>query len=557
MEANRTGNRAFVVTIVSAFLFKLWLTSETRIIGVFAPHDHTNFIEHAKSISMGLWFGHYDQYTLIKVPFFPLYMAGIQEFGIPLPIAHVIFYGLACFVACFAVKPLIRSSFMLNAMFLVLYFNPVESDSISWFTTRSQVNPSVALLTISCAIGLFIRRRDPIGTRIRWATALGASFSAFWLTREESIWMLPALALLLCSYYYGPVRRRDASELRTRSATAGIPVAIWALVTGSIMLLNGIYYGWYTAGENLSPEFVSAYASLARIDTQTPRDLRFPVPRAARLIAYGVSPAARELEPTLEGPLGISWGRYGCQTVQPCDIGPGFFIWALRDSVAIAGHYSSGANAREFYLRMGSEIDAACEARRVLCLPKEHSLAPPIEPADVPQIAANAGNGIQRAARFADVAIPPYHIDGYAPVRQDYDFIVRSVDDGFPYEPAAKDDDLKRWLLVEISQAYQFALPILLVVAFLAAVARCVSFLRKGPTVASPDYLIAVSSIATAFLSLTAILAVVTTLSFPAFNADYMSPLYAIMIAAVMLVAAVEGPIYLRLIETRLPPPKV
>ena len=70
-DAQRAENRTFLITIVSAFLFKLWLTSETRIIGVFAPHDHYNYIEHAKSISMGLWFGHYDQYTLIKVPFFP------------------------------------------------------------------------------------------------------------------------------------------------------------------------------------------------------------------------------------------------------------------------------------------------------------------------------------------------------------------------------------------------------------------------------------------------------------------------------------------------------
>ena len=484
-------------------------------------------------------------------------MAGLQEFGIPLPIAHVIFYGLACFVACFAVKPLIRSSFMLNAMFLVLYFNPVESDAFSWFTTRSQINPSVALLTVSCAIGLFVRRRAPLGTRIRWATALGASFSAFWLTREESVWMLPAMALLLFAFYYAPVRERDAVEVRTRSMTVGIPVAIWGVVTGSIMLLNGIYYGWYTTGENVSPELVSAYASLVRIDTQTPRDLRFPVPQAARLIAYSVSPAARELQPFLEGPVGYNWGRYGCTTVQRCDVQAGFFIWAFRDSTFLAGHYSSGANARAFYLRIGSEIDAACDARRILCRPKAHSLAPPIELGDMPQIIAGTLGGVQLDPTFSNVEIPPYRIPGYAAVRQDYDFIVRSVDDGFPYEPAAKDDDLKRWLLVQVIQAYILALPVLLVVAFLTVVARCVSLLRKTPTVASPDYLIAVSGLATALLSLSAVLAVVTTTSFPTFNSDYMSPMYALMIAAVMLVAAVEGPIYIRIIEGLLPPPKV
>ena len=194
MNDRLSGNRAFSATIATAFIVKLWLTSQTRIVAVYAPHDALNFLSHAKSIAMGHWFGPYDEFTLIKQPFFPMYMAAMQEFGLPITIAHLLLYGLACFVACVAIKPLCRNSFVLCMTFVVLYFNPMENNVYSWSTTRGQINGSLTLLALSCACALFIRRRRPFQQLIPWAIALGVSFAAFWLTREEAIWMVPALA---------------------------------------------------------------------------------------------------------------------------------------------------------------------------------------------------------------------------------------------------------------------------------------------------------------------------------------------------------------------------
>jgi hypothetical protein len=557
MSDQRRGSRLLIITVAWAFLLKLWLTSETRIIAAYAPHDGSNFLEHAKSIAMGYWFGPYDQMTLIKQPFFPIYMAALQEFGIPLPIGHLLIYGLACFVACFAIKPLVRSPFLLSAMFVVLYFNPMEYNANSWLTIRGQINPTLALLTISCAIGMFVRRRESLSVQLRWSVALGASFVAFWLTREEAIWIVPALAVLLIAYFCAPLRERSWSGFRPRLAAAGVSAILWALGVGTIMLINGTLYGWYTTGENTSPELVSAYNSLARIDPLVPTDPRFPVPHAARAIAYRISPAARELAFSLEGAEGNTWAGYGCLIFHACgDIHGGWFIWAFRDAVSQAGYYSSGAKAREFYVRLANQIDAACAARTIACKPKAHTLAPPLAVADVPRLAGNVAAGVRIGTTFEQFTISPAHYVGPASLRPDYDFIVRSVDDGFPIEPAGKTDDLKRAVLVEIAHTYQVVFPYWVLLALLTVLVRMV-LLRWHSRPGEVDLLVIVASLLTGFMSLDLVLSLVETLSFPALNPEYTSPLFPLMIMGVTLVTAIAAPEVVRFIEARLPPPEM
>ena len=557
MNEKHAENRTFIITMASAFLLKLWLTSETRIIAAYAPHDGLNFLWHAKSIAMGLWFGSYDQMTLIKQPFFPIYMAALQEFGIPVTIAHVLFYGLACFVACFAVKPLVRSPFLLSAMFVVLYFNPIENDVNSWSTTRAQVNGSLALLAIGCAVGLFVRRRAALHQTLRWAVALGASFAAFWLTREEAVWMVPALLVLLVAYLYPVVREARWPKVRLRLATVSVPVAMWAAGVGTIMVINGVQYGWYTTSENVSTELVSAYDSLARINPGVATDPRFPVPHAARLIAYRISPTARELAPSLDGAIGAGWSGFGCQQFKACgDIHAGWFIWAFRDSVAAAGYYTSGTKAREFYVRLSNEIDAACAAGTIICRPKSHTLAPPLKLSNIPRLAADVVSATQIAITFAQFdVIPPYYV-GPPSIRPDYDFIARSVDDGFGHEPAAKDDDLKRAILVEIGHTYQVVFPYWVLLASLAILARLGWFLAKRSGVDTIDHVIVAASLVTGFFSLVFVLSLVDTLSFPTFNSEYMSPLFPFMLTMVALITAVEAPGALRFVSERLPAPQ-
>src|ERR1019366_3004973 len=136
---------------------------------------------------------------------------------------------------------------------------------------------------------------------------------------------------------------------------------------------------WAVTNEQQAPELISAYNSLVRIDV--PKARYFPVPLAAREIAYRVSAGARELRPSLEGNNGQNWRNNTCSGMpELCyahDIGGGWVVWALRDAGANAGYYDSGTHARLFFLRLASELDAACDAGKMKCRRKSVSVFPP------------------------------------------------------------------------------------------------------------------------------------------------------------------------------------
>jgi hypothetical protein len=62
----------------------------------------------------------------------------------------------------------------------------------------------------------------------------------------------------------------------------------------------------------------------------------------------------------------------------PCDgeFRAGWFVWALRDATAAAGHYTRVAAAQEYYGRLAKELDAACANGELHCQPKTGTLAP-------------------------------------------------------------------------------------------------------------------------------------------------------------------------------------
>lgn len=250
-----------LVLVALSVVLKLWLTSNIRILPIFAPHDDWNYVLHGFAVATGHWFGGYDQYTLIKQPFFPLYLAAIEQLGISLPAAHVLLDALACGIAVLAVRPVLRSFPTLAVLYVVLFFNPFTYDADAWRAQRSQVNPELALIAIACAYAIFLRHRDGLRAVVPWSIGLGVAWTAFWLTREEALWLVPALAVPLAAY----VLRLpgEGMLLARRVVPCLIPIGVMAAGAAIVMAFNGRAYGWYTTNERQSPEFVAAFNALA------------------------------------------------------------------------------------------------------------------------------------------------------------------------------------------------------------------------------------------------------------------------------------------------------
>ena len=71
----------------------------------------------AASLIQGQWLGIYDNLTLAKGAFYPIWIAVSFWLGIPLVLAQQLLYAAACLTAVLAIKPLFRSSLVLTPIF--------------------------------------------------------------------------------------------------------------------------------------------------------------------------------------------------------------------------------------------------------------------------------------------------------------------------------------------------------------------------------------------------------------------------------------------------------
>lgn len=518
---------AFTVAAL-ALVTKLWLTSFIRVIPLYSPHDETNFLDHAGTILAGSWFGPYNSFTLIKGPGFPIYLASLSEFGLNLNTGHQLSYLLACTVACLAIKPIVRSGPLIYVAGVLLYFSPLTFDSTAWLANRSQIIGSLTLLTVACAAGLFLRRFDSVRHRIGWSIGLGCSLAAFWLTREDGIWIVPCLIGIGTASIASAWRRPPQ---RAQWALLLLPCTIWA---GSILLVeaaNFSSYGWAIVTETQSDEFIAAYASLERI-VHAHVDPTIPIPREAREAAYRASRVARLIEPYLDGPK--SRHASACSNAGCPEIQGGQFLWSLRMAVEDAGFSDSGAHARAFYRALAHDVDAACDRGDLHCTIKPRTLAPQIAPNSarimkslVAGLAVFFGLQDTRLARPAFPAPPTGIAERYADILRD----VAPVDTPLH----AYDEGLKFGLLSTILTTYRFVFPpalALLALGFVVALARSIA-----TKTALPDAMVVAGSVLASGAFLLSLLAIIDALSFPAFVNEYLDSLYAITFFAIFMAA--------------------
>ncbi len=368
----------FWVIITALILGKLWLTSAQKLCALpHNRHDDQLFIRLAASLIQGQWLGIYDNLTLAKGAIYPIWIALSFWLGVPLVLAQHLLYAAACLTAVLAIKPLFRSSLVLIPIFAAMLFNPVSFSILEMLRiAREGIYPALTLFVVGCAVGLAVRFRGRIRGIWGWSVGLGLAMAMFWLTREEGIWIAPALGVLAAASLL-TVKPRNANQILRYGlvwCTALIfPIAAVLIVSS----INRTHYGAFIKTEFDSNAFKKAYGALTRVKTDIWLQ-HVPVSRQARRKIYRVSPVFSELRPYLEGEIGGQYDQFGLKLDEYKDeIQGGWFMWALRDAVAAAGYYSSGSFPEAYYLRLAQEINNACRKGRLECYPERASMLPP------------------------------------------------------------------------------------------------------------------------------------------------------------------------------------
>ena len=344
---------------------KLWLVAAQPVVAHGnASFDDRLYLALAEQVLKGNWLGPYSQFTLMKGPMYSLFIAGTFLSAVPLPIAQHLLYLLGCILLVLALRPCFDASWQAFGTFTLLWWQPmsyVELDIL-----RQNIYTPLTLLLFAGLCALQTRRAARVYIRLAWGALLGTAAAAFYLTREEGIWILPATALLIGISAWNSWRAGE--RLRPLVAPAGTATICATAILVTVCTLNYRYYGWFGTVEFRAREFRSAYGALQR-PVPSEQIPYVPVTRDVRLKLYQVSQSFVELKPCLEGPIGLEWANYSdFLTGRPGEelqIGGGSFIWALRDCVIASGHGNSAREALDFYRSLGAEINRACDEGRI------------------------------------------------------------------------------------------------------------------------------------------------------------------------------------------------
>lgn len=357
-------------------LGKLWLTRGQPIYAIGpAMHDDRLFLVMTESIINGEWLGDYTQMTLAKGPFYSIWIAMLYWIGIPLGLGVQMAYAAACATFARACRPAISSGAALFFIYAFLLCNPMSVEGPTMCRIlRQHIYTPLELVAFASLMALYCRRQEGFRRQLPWAVSLGLSFGCFWLTREESIWLVPGVTLLGAAVLYfaftesRQLGRRALLSLGLAACFAVLPIVL-------VCWQNFRHYGWYGTVEFRAPEFNDAYGAMVRVKSGPVLPF-VPVTRQAREAMYEVSPAFATLRPYLDGQIGTNWAEKDMYPVDERQIRGGWLMWALRDCVVAAGHGHNAREVMDFYRQMAKEINAACDDGRLPAHPRRSGFLP-------------------------------------------------------------------------------------------------------------------------------------------------------------------------------------
>ncbi len=327
-----------------------------------APHDDNLFISLGRFLTQGKWLGPFNQFTLMKGPGYPAFLALSHWLGTSITLAHALLHCAAVLIFVAVAHRFMRSYLLSGLLFALLLWQPTSLSSLRVLRDRLYFD-QVLILLASLMWMLFAARSNR--ERAAASAVSGAMLGWLWLTREEGLWLVPALAVLFAA---GLLHARRAGALRGFAMSAAIFLGIFAGAQIGFPAVNWWAYGKFIGVDFKEANFRRALSALASVRSGETRPYIL-VTSATRKRIYEVSPAFASLAGDLEGGMGQGWVTSSC-TMQPetCgEIGAGWFMWTLRDAVAHAGHYTSPEEASAFYGRIADEIKTACADGRLRC----------------------------------------------------------------------------------------------------------------------------------------------------------------------------------------------
>jgi hypothetical protein len=377
-----TAQRAIAcIYLVGLVLLYLLVALHTPIFLIpTADHDDGLYLSLGQYLAEGKWLGPFNQFTLMKGPGYPAFLALNHWIGTSATLGHALFHCASVLFFVVIAHQFIRSYLLSGLLFALLLWQPASLVIFRVLRDRIYLD-QLLILVAALTWSLFGAREDK--ERAIFACLSGAVLGWFWLTREEGVWILPALALILVA---GFLHARRSGHVRAFAVSVVICLTVFAVAQIGYRAANWWAYGKFIGVDFKEANFQRALGAIASVRSGETKPY-IPATASTRQLIYRVSPAFASLSPDLEGSIGLGWRETSCVShPESCgEIGAGWFMWALRAAAAETGQYASPEKASVFFGRMADEIEAACAAGRLKCA--SHLF---------PEMPATSGPGLQQ-----------------------------------------------------------------------------------------------------------------------------------------------------------------
>ncbi len=327
---------------------KLFLVQGEDIVASDTQYDALWYV---RSASHWYWGAAYDWNAFIRPCTYPLWIAGVSFFHLPLRLAiELAQLGGALFLI-YALRTLEVGRWSCALAFAFIALHPV-SFQLNDYTMSDTLYGALLWWVLG---GLLLILRRP-GLWVSIATGVG--FAALWNTREEAVLLVALVAIWSACFLWCEWPAPSVGLLRKLKPVALMVGTAAALILAAYSMNNFVFHS-FARSEMTAPVFQSFFHSLLRIQPARPKPYA-PITMDTLHSAFAVSPTLAKLRPQLDGPIGEAWRIETVRRVgTPGEIGAGWIVWATRQAASTQGVFDSPRKARRFFQKATREINHA------------------------------------------------------------------------------------------------------------------------------------------------------------------------------------------------------
>lgn len=370
-------------------------------------YDDRMLFENAYDLLSGVWLGSYDAYTLAKGIGYPLFLVLAKKICLPYSVLLSLLQALGAWLFIRALSVRWKNPYGQTFLYLLLLFSPISlTQLVTQRLYRMAIVPGMVLVVFSGMTGLTLRKELPLKKQLPWALLTGATLAFFWQIREDSVWILPFVAVMTV-WNVGYVilvlhKKRTGRQLLFQCLTLLLPILLLFAGNMSISAINQIHYGVFLTNDRTEGNFAELMSLLYRLDSNTDVTSDVWISRDTIARAEAASPTLQQIQPLLDSYV-EDWSTSNGEI--PGD----HFSWVLRNAVQDSGYSPNAVSAQTFYGSVLSELQAAVE-RGDLTEKQDGALyfssqSRGILPTEIPGILSDTLQNVWKIAGYTDCAL--------------------------------------------------------------------------------------------------------------------------------------------------------